>query len=583
MTATAALLESLNDLPIRIELTSDLPTLLVSPDRLPDLARRLREGFSYNFLTDVTAVDFLGRDPRFEVVYHLYSTERHDRVRLKVPLPAHDVSVESVTPIWPAANWYEREVFDLFGIRFEHHPDLKRILMPQKWRGHPLRKDYPLGGEAVLFTHNIGKIEPQEIPWDQLEEEGEVDLSPSEIPAPEFLKDPGSIPSGPFRLDINMGPQHPGTHGLLRLVLEIEGERVTGAEPHIGYLHTGIEKSMEDLPYYQALTMTDRADYLSSLNNNLAYCMAVEKLLGLEVPVRAQYARVILNELERLSSHLVWLAAHSIDLGMMSVFFYCFNAREKILDVKELCSGVRMMTSYITIGGLRQDLPRGFEEAVRSVLREFPVAVEELDQLLTDNPIWGERSKGVGLLSPEEALRWSVTGPNLRASGVNLDLRKSRPYSCYDHFEFDVPLGRAGDVYDRYLVRMEEMRQSLRIIQQALDRLPGGPWRTEDRKISLPPREELRRSMEAVIHHFMLISKSFSVPPGEAYAAVEGPRGELGYYIVGDGGNKPCRVKIRDPSFAHAQALPIMIRGGLLADVVAVIGSVDPVLGGIDR
>lgn len=575
--------------PAEINLAADPPTLLLPPDHLLAVARRLKEEapFRFDFLIDITAVDRLTLDPskpRFLMVYHLYSMEHRHRIRLNALLPADAPQIESVVPVWPAAGWYEREVYDLFGIRFEHHPNLKRILMPGKWVGHPLRKDYPIGGEEVAFTNNVGKTKEQVIPWDQLEDEQEVAKEVSI----DHAGDIGLLPEGaarkdPYVIALNMGPQHPGTHGLLRLVLSVEGELVVDVEPVIGYLHTGIEKSMEKLTYPQALTMTDRADYLANLNNNLAYCMAIEQLLQLEIPPRAQYARVILNELERIASHMVWLAALTIDLGIMSSYFYCFERREEILDIKNDCAGVRMMTSYITVGGIRLDLPSGFEEKVRNIVDTFPAKIDELERMMNTNPIWINRLRGIAKLSPEQAIAWSVCGPTARASGINCDLRKVAPYSSYDHFDFDIPLGTVGDVYDRYLVRMEEIRQSLRIIRQALDRLPGGPFKSDNRKIVHPPREELEQSMEAVIHHFILSSDAFLVPEGQSYAAVEGPRGELGYYIYSDGGNKPYRVKIRDPSFAHAQAIPVMAKGGLIADIVALIGSIDPVLGGIDR
>lgn len=583
-----ALAEEQWEAPVVVDTAGDLPTLIIPPEHLPKIARRLKEGdrFRFNFLTDITAVDLLPSEPRFLVVYHLYSMDHHHRVRMNAFLPGDAPKIDSAAFIWPAANWYEREVYDMFGIGFNHHPKLKRLLMPSKWVGHPLRKDYPIGGEEVAFTNNLGKTKEQGIPWEQLEEEvetaEEVSVSPG---GPEFLGvvQEGAEQKDPYMIALNMGPQHPGTHGLLRLVLWLEGEVVVDVEPHIGYLHTGIEKSMEKLNYPQALTMTDRADYLANLNNNLAYCMAIENLLDLTIPPRAQYARVILNELERIASHMVWLAALTLDLGVMSSYFYCFERREEIMDIKNLCSGVRMMTSYITVGGIRADLPVGFHEKVRQVVETFPAKFDELERMINTNPIWVNRLKGIAKLSKEDAIAWSVCGPNARASGVNWDLRKVAPYSSYDHFDFDIPLGTVGDVYDRYLVRMEELRQSLRIIGQALDRLPDGPFKTDNRKVVQPPREELEYSMEAVIHHFLLASDGFLVPKGQAYAAVEGPRGELGYYIYSDGGNKPYRVKIRDPSFAHTQAIPVMAKGGMIADVVALIGSIDPVLGGIDR
>ena len=382
---------------------------------------------------------------------------------------------------------------------------------------------------------------------------------------------------------LNMGPQHPSTHGLLRVLLELDGETVVKAIPHIGYLHTGIEKNMENLTYNQALTLTDRVDYLVPILNNLAYCMAVEKLLVLEIPLRAQYIRVLLSELTRIASHLVWLSAQALDIGAISVFLYCFREREIIMDLFEMLSGVRMMTSFITIGGLKNELPEGWIKKVEEFTKIFPGRVDVYEDLLTRNPIWEMRTKGIGAISAGEAIGYGVSGPILRACGIKLDMRKTNPYSSYEHFEFDIPIGSNGDVYDCYLVRMKEMRESIKIIKQVLKNLPDGPIKADERKVVLPPKEELSTSMEALIHHFLLSSRGFSVPRGEAYASVESARGELGYYVVSDGGVKPYRVKIRTPSFANLQALPRMVEGRFVADVVAVIGSIDPVLGDVDR
>ncbi|MER3468641.1 MAG: NADH-quinone oxidoreductase subunit D [Thermoflexus sp.] len=382
---------------------------------------------------------------------------------------------------------------------------------------------------------------------------------------------------------INIGPQHPSTHGVLRLLVELDGETVVSVVPDIGYLHTGIEKTCESKTYTKIIPLTDRIDYLSPMSNNLAYVMAVEKLMGVEVPLRAQYIRVILTELQRIASHLVWLGTHALDIAAMSVFLYCFREREMILDIFEMVSGQRMMVSYFRVGGLWRDVPEGFGEAVRAFLRLMPARIDEYERLLKRNPLWLQRTKGVGVISPEEAIAWGVTGPSLRGSGVNYDVRKAQPYSCYDHFEFDVPLGENGDVYDRFMVRLEEMRQSLRIIDQALRRLPKGPYITPDRKVTPPPKEELAWSMEALIHHFKFWTEGFSPPPGEVYHAVESPRGEFGVYINSDGSPKPRRVHFRAPSFVNLQALPIMAKGGLVADLVAIIGSIDIVLGEVDR
>ena len=382
---------------------------------------------------------------------------------------------------------------------------------------------------------------------------------------------------------LNMGPQHPSTHGVLRLLLELDGETIINCVPDIGFLHTGIEKNMEAKTYEKALVMTDRMDYLNPLGNNLCYCLAIEKLVELDVPPRAQIVRVLLTELTRISSHLVWLGTHALDLAAMSVFLYTWREREILLDIFEMCSGQRMMTSYFRPGGLWRDLPEGFEEAVQQFIDLFPDRLEEYENLLTENPLYIERTKGIGVISIDEALRLGVTGPNLRAAGLPFDLRKTQPYSGYEQFDFEVPTATGGDTYDRYIVRVEEMRQSLRIVQQALVRLPDGPVRSNNRKFVPPPRSELGHSMEAVIHHFKLWTEGFSAPKGSVYFPVESPRGVLGCYLVGDGGPMPMRVHFRTPSFANLQALPTMSKGHLVADLVAIISSLDPILGDVDR
>jgi NADH-quinone oxidoreductase subunit D len=382
---------------------------------------------------------------------------------------------------------------------------------------------------------------------------------------------------------LNMGPQHPSTHGVLRLLLELDGEQVVNVIPDVGFLHTGIEKNMEAKTYEKAEVMSDRIDYLNNLGNNLTYCLAIEKLAELDVPPRAQAIRVILTELERISSHLVWLGTHALDLAAMSVFLYCFIQREKILDIKEMCSGQRMMTTFIRPGGLWRDVPVEFEAAVRDFLREFPEHIDEYETLLTKNPIFLERTQGIGILSKEDALCWGITGPPLRAAGVAHDLRKARPYSGYELYDFDLPTHTDSDTYARYLVRMEEMRQSLRIIEQALDKLPYGPVRSNNRKYVPPPRSELSTSMEAVIHHFKLWTEGFRPPKGSVYLATESPRGELGVYLESDGSPNPYRIHWRTPSFVNLQVLPLLSKGHLVADLVALIGTVDIVLGDVDR
>ena len=382
---------------------------------------------------------------------------------------------------------------------------------------------------------------------------------------------------------LNMGPQHPSTHGVLRLLLELDDERIVNCVPDIGFLHTGIEKNMEAKSYEKVLVMTDRMDYLNNLGNNLCYCLAVEKLVDLDVPERAQVIRVILTELQRISSHLVFLASHSLDLAAMSVFLYCFREREHILDIFEMCSGARMMTSYFRPGGLWRDVPDGFEQVVRDFLKMIPKRIDQYEDLLTNNPLYIDRTKGIGPISGEDAIQWGLTGPALRAAGVPWDIRKSNPYSGYERYDFELPLGENGDTFDRYIVRIREMRESVRIVEQALDSLPDGPFRSDNRKFVPPPRSELGKSMEAVIHHFKLWTEGFPAPKGSVYIAVESPRGELGCYLEGDGGPNPYRVHFRTPSFAAIQTIPILSKGFLVADLVAIISSLDPVLGDADR
>ena len=383
---------------------------------------------------------------------------------------------------------------------------------------------------------------------------------------------------------LNMGPQHPSTHGVLRILLELDGETVVKAIPDMGYLHTGIEKSCEDKTYSQAITLTDRIDYLNPLGNNLAYCLAVEKLLGIDVPKRAQYIRVLMVELQRISSHLVWLGTHAIDLGAMSVFLYCFREREEILKIFEFVTGQRMMTSYIRIGGLALDPPTGYLQRVEKFLKMMPGRIDEYEGLLTGNRIWMGRTKDVGYISAEDAIALSMTGPTLRAAGVAYDNRKVFPYSSYEEFEFEVPTRTDSDCFARYMVRVAEMRESLKIIRQAMSKIPPeGPVRTEAPGIIPPEREKMKTEMEALIYHFKIFTEGFSPPPGETFAAIESPRGELGVFVASDGSPKPLRVHFRGPSFINLQALPKLIEGQLIADVIACIGTIDIVLGEVDR
>jgi len=382
---------------------------------------------------------------------------------------------------------------------------------------------------------------------------------------------------------LNMGPQHPSTHGVLRLLLELDGEVIVNAIPDIGYLHTGIEKNMEAKTYLKAEVMTDRLDYMNTVGNNLAYCMAVEKLVDLDVPERAQSIRVILTELQRIASHLVWIGTFGLDLAAMSMFLYAFREREAILDILELCSGQRMMTTYIRPGGLWRDVPVEFEKAVRDFIKTFPKRIAEYEALLTKNPLFLDRLLGIGKLDAATALQHGVTGPMLRASGVDWDLRKVRPYMGYDQYDFNVPVATEGDTYARYIVRVQELRESLKIVEQALNKLPMGPVRSENRKFVAPPRSEIGVSMEALIHHFKLWTEGFPAPKASIYSAVESPRGELGVYLEGDGGPKPYRVHMRTPSFDNLSVVSKIVKGHLVADLVAILASTDIVLGDIDR
>ena len=384
-------------------------------------------------------------------------------------------------------------------------------------------------------------------------------------------------------MTINMGPQHPATHGVLRIVLELDGEVIVKAIPHLGHLHRGIEKLAESKTYHQSIPFTDRLDYTNAMGNNLAYVLAVEKLLDIEVPKRAQYLRVIMAELQRIAAHEIWLGTHALDIGAMTLIFYNFREREQILRIFEEVAGGRLTPTYSRFGGVSKDLPDGIEEKIKAFVQAFPDHVKEYETLLTKNIIWLKRTKGVGIISKEDAISWGVTGPTLRGSGVKYDIRKAFPYSSYDEFDFEIPIGSVGDVYDRYIVRLREMEWSNAIVKQALERLPKGPVLSNDPRITLPPKDDVTRDIASLIRQFKIVSDGFQPPVGEVYASVEASKGELGFYIVSDGSNRPFRFRIRTPSFANLSALPKMIEGGLIADVISAIGSIDIVLGEVDR
>jgi len=384
-------------------------------------------------------------------------------------------------------------------------------------------------------------------------------------------------------MTINMGPQHPATHGVLRIVLELDGEVIVKAVPHIGHLHRGIEKLAESKTYHQVIPLTDRMDYTNAMGNNLGYVLAVEKLLGIEVPKRAQYIRVMLAELQRIAAHLIWLGTHALDIGAMTMLLYNFREREEILRIFEEAAGGRLTPTYFRIGGLSKDLPEGIEKKIKSFVDDYPGHMKEYETLLTKNVIWLKRTKGVGFISKEDAINWGVTGPTLRGSGVKFDVRKAFPYSSYDEFDFDIPVGTVGDVYDRYTVRLREMEWSNAIVKQAMERMPKGPVISDNPWVALPPKEMVLKDIASLIRHFKIVSEGFQPPVGEVFSSVEASKGELAFYIVSDGSNRPFRLRIRTPSFCNLNALPKMIEGGLIADVISVIGSIDIVLGEIDR
>ena len=551
-----------------LEPVADMPTLQVAADMAPEVLRYLKTEAEPRFrrLEDLTAVDESARrqrdgDTDFTLVYSLLSFDAPGRLRLKVPLQGEAPQAESITPIWPSANWYEREVFDLFGIGFRGHPNLKRIIMPHDWEGHPLRKSYP--GRATAMPPYTHREAVARQPLD------------------------GGIyargDAGREEMVLNIGPHHVSTHGLMRYVVTLDGEEITGLDMEIGYHHRGVEKIGERQTWHQFIPYTDRVDYLAGAANNLPYVLAVEKLAGIQVPERAQVVRVLLSELFRLSNHLVFVGTFAHDLGAMTPTFYTFREREMILDIVELITGGRLHPSWFRIGGLAADLPDGWREAVEAFVKIFPARIREYEALINKNPIVRERTMGVGRLSLDEAIDWGVSGPNLRACGLPWDLRKQFPYSGYERFDFEVPTAVEGDCLARYLVRVEEMRQSLKIIAQAAADMPGGRYVTEDYRYAVPERRDMLNDIESLIHHFINVTRGPRIPAGEAYASCEIPRGEQGYYVVSDGLGYAYRMRIRAPGFPNVQVMPLMATGWSISDLVAIIGSVDYILPDIDR
>ncbi len=568
-------------------------SLTIDSEQFHDVALFLRDDdrLKFDLLVDVYGTDRskLGQTPRLAANYELYSIPKQNFLRLIVAAPdppangknGHGVdgtgdnplpTLPSVTDVWPTANWLERETYDLMGIKFEGHPWLQRIMMPDNWVGHPLRKDYPLGGEPVYFAHD--RDNPRF-----------AHLGKQIMVGPSFLTELPEDMDTDDNMVVNMGPHHPATHGVLRLAVELDGETVRRVSPELGYLHSGFEKTGENKRYEKFIPYCDRMDYAAPMNNNLAYVMTVERLMDVEIPLYAQYARVILCELQRIASHMIWLGTHAMDVSGTphAMAMYCFKMREHVLDIFEMVCGARMTTSYFSVGGLRWRLPGAFEAAVKSFLSNFKEALEDFENMLTDHPIWISRIKGIGYLPADEAIGLGITGPLLRAAGVPLDLRKIRPYSSYDHFDFEVPTATEADCYARYEVRIKELRQSMRIVEQVLDKIEPGPYRTADRKVALPPREEITTSMESLIHHFKLVTEGYRPPEGQVYGISENPKGWLGFGLISDGTAVPHRLRVRGPSFVNLQATDTMARDGFISDLIAIIGSIDIVLGEVDR
>src|SRR5690348_3281256 len=555
----------------------DIPTFWLRPSEIHESVRQLRHVVPQPFkmLYDLTAIDERGRRNRngqpgsdFTVVYHFFSYERNAYVRLKVPLTGDKPALPSISDICPAANWYEREVWDMFGIVFDGHPHLSRILMPRTWQGHPLRKDHPA---------RATEMGPFQLPDDKQDAEQE---------ALRFRPEEWGMSRGRDGSDfifLNVGPQHPGTHGVLRIILELDGEEILDAIPDIGFHHRGAEKMGERQTWHTYIPYTDRIDYLGGVMNNLAYLTAVEKLAGITVPPRGQIIRVMMCELFRIISHLVWYGTFAQDVGQMSPVFYTFNDREKAFSIVEAVCGARMHPVWFRIGGTSQDLPDGWEGMFRDFLKYLPPRLVEYDRVVMKNSIFKARTQGVGVMTVDQAIEWGVTGPMLRAAGMEWDFRKKQPYSGYENFDFDIPTGTHGDCYDRAVVHVEEMRQSLRIIEQCVNNMPEGPFIADHPRVAPPRKERTMHDIETLITHFLGVSWGPVVPPGEALGAIEAAKGNNGYYLVSDGSTYSYRTRIRAPSFAHMQTLPLQCRGLLVSDLLAILGSIDFVLADIDR
>ncbi len=555
----------------------EFPTVWVPAAHSKDVLRYLKYSIDrpYKMLYDLTAIDERvryyrdGQPPSdCTVVYHLLSFERNEDIRVKIPLRENSLALPSIVDIFPVANWYEREVWDMFGIKFDGHPNLRRILMPPTWKGHPLRKDHPA---------RATEMGPFQLPEEKQEhEQRALQFKPEEWGLERQSEDSDFM-------FLNIGPQHPGTHGVLRVILQLDGEEIIDAIPDIGYHHRGAEKMAERQSWHTFIPYTDRIDYLGGVMNNFAYVLAVEKLAGIEVPDRVKVIRIMLSELFRIASHLVWYGTFAQDVGQMSPVFYMFTDREKILAVIEAVCGDRMHPNWFRIGGLAQDLPNGWEKLVQDVLDTMNKNLNEYHKIVMKNRILKARTVDIGAITLDEAIEWGVTGPMLRACGLEWDFRKKRPYSGYDQFEFDIPTATKGDCYDRAVVRIEEIRQSLRIIEQCMKNMPEGYYKS-DHPLTTPPRKAgTMKDIETLITHFLSVSWGPVMPAGEAFFGIEATKGNNGYYLVSDKNTISYRTRIRTPSFPHMQIIPLMSNGTTVPDLLAILGSIDFVLADVDR
>lgn len=539
----------------KYEMLFNDPVVTVPKEEVIGVLRHLKESGQFDFLMHVAAADYPNREKRFEVIYELFSSKTYARTRIKTQVGEGE-SVDTACTVWRSANWFERECYDMYGILFRGHPNLTRILCHHQFVGHPLRKDY----DANQQQHCTETLPIH------FEDE------------PNYTPDPNKD-----LVPLNIGPSHPATHGTLRVMVELDGEKVKRANVELGFLHRCFEKMAETHPYNQVIPYTDRLNYCSAPMNNVGYCKAVERMLGVEIPARAQAMRIVLCELSRIIDHIVCLGANAVDLGALTGFFHLFGFREKVYSLFEKLCGARLTVALTRVGGMAQDAPEGWFNEVLKFCDEMSVGVDELDRMLTGNKIWIQRTEKVGAISAEDAIMWGYTGPLLRAAGVNLDLRKVQPYYGYDQLDFDIPVGTTGDCYDRYLVRVEEMRQSIKIVRQVAKNMPSGDYTIRDKTIVLPEKKDVYGNIEGLMNHFMLVMKGLRPPAGEVYDCTEAANGELGFYLVSDGSGQPYRLKVRPPCFAIYQSFSEQITGGLVADVISVLGSMNLIAGELDR